>query len=574
MAIDFSKWSAALPSIKKSEMYWDAKGVHVESKLPDGKKVKRQLTSRPIIPINRGFDQDGMPYLQIAWADWSHAERLQWLTDAEARTPKVLESLPAAPVDPVCAKQIARWMAYAPAQITTPPKKLATRLGWIEGKFVWPGHLCDREWVGPTIDDAGDIAATTEAVRLLARLDGDRGCLALVVLGMSAASPLVRWGCTRNPILGLAQGSSRGKSTALGLGLSIWGNPSTWSLQGGSTVKGAQDLSVQFPDTPILLEDLHKLNADRPDMVQDLLYFCGNGQRRITSSRSQSAKGGEERKGVAFYAAEHQIIEGAMGGVVFRTWELAGDPMPDGPTARAVASATHSGRGAAGPRLAAYYSSYPPDHWRKLLASDYRDSKGVVSTDYLAQGDIAAVRCLAHGLVALRQTLSVMELDPHRVCDWLIRQIGIRRRDQIDQIQAGWDALIQAVLGGMWGKQVLDNGNLRTEDENRLQINNEVIAWRVPGMQEESWEQLDINISSTWAARILYRYGGERTLLKAWIDRGWVERNGAHLKWLIRDQGRIAMRVSRAQLAQWTGPRPDDHGGQLMAAEGGSDASP
>jgi len=291
MAIDIKTWKKILP-IKSGPMKWDASGVWKEY-TSKGEQKQRQLTPAPILPTATGVDQDDGLWLRVSWEDWRHQEASQWMTDVDARNPRTLEALSGAPIDPTCSREIARWMAYAPRHITTESVSLATRLGWIDEKFIWTGHLCGREWVGPEIEDTGDIKATAEAVRLLASLPGDSGNLALTVLGMSAASPLVRWGCTRNPIIGLAQSSSKGKSTVLGLALSFWGNPSTWSLQGGSTVKGAQDLATQFPDTPILLEDLHKLHADRPDMVQDLLYYCGNGQRRITSSRSQTAKGAE-----------------------------------------------------------------------------------------------------------------------------------------------------------------------------------------------------------------------------------------------------------------------------------------
>lgn len=558
MGVDIKAWKKILP-IKSGPMKWDASGVWDEIRDSKGNERPRQLTPAPILPTAKGVDQDDGLWLRVSWEDWRHQEAHQWMPDVDARNPRNLEALSGAPIDPTCSRQIAKWMAYASRHLSTENVALATRLGWIDGKFVWTNHLCGREWVGPDVEASGDIKATADAVRMIAKLEGDAGCLALTVLGMSAASPLVRWGCTRNPILGLAQSSSKGKSTVLALALSFWGNPSTWSLQGGSTVKGAQDLATQFPDTPILLEDLHKLHADRPDMVQDLLYYCGNGQRRITSSRAQTAKGGETRKGVAFYASEYEILGGNMGGVVYRTWELSGHPMPDGATARAVAAATQSGRGAAGPRLAEFYSTYSPDHWTRLLSTDYRGGSGVaIDTASLSTGDIPAVRCLAHGLAALRLVTGVMELDPYRVCDWLIRQIGEKRTTQVDLIQAGWEALIQAVLGGSWGKQVTDNGDLRTLDENRLTINNEVIAWRIPGMDEESWEALRINISSTYAGRILSRFGGERMLIKAWAEREYIERNGTHLKWLEGKHGRVAMRVSRAQLAHWTGPRPGD----------------
>lgn len=563
MALDLTEWQKALPSPKGGPMRWNKSGIMMDVKNRDGSTSSRQVTPRPILPTARGIDQDGGLWLLVSWEDWRHNAQSAWMIDADARNPKLLEALSGAPVDPTSSRQVAKWMAIAPAHLTNEERSLATRLGWIEGRFVWSGHLCGREWVGPDLPPAGDIQATAAGVRTLASLPDGAGNLALVILGLSAASPLVRWGCVRNPILGIAQSSSKGKSTALSFALSLWGDPPTWSLQGGSTVKGVQDLATQFPDTPILLEDLHKLHADRPDQVQDLLYYCGNGQRRITSSRAQTAKGGERRCGVTFYAAEHEILGGSMGGVVFRSWELSGHPMPDGATARSVADATQRGRGATGPRLAEFYSCQSPEEWRRALADDFRIHGATVDTSPLSTGDVSAVRCLAHGLNALRLVLEV-EMDIGSICGWLIGQIAENRATQVDRVQAGWDTLIASVLGGHWGRLLSDNNDLVMRDENRLVINNEVIAWRIPAVnQEESWEQLDVNVGSVWASRIIQRFGGERVLLKAWAEKGWIVKDsGGHLKWLIRDHGRVAMRVSREQLALATGGREGDDGNQ------------
>lgn len=574
MAVDLDAWREILPSSDDDQMYWDEDGVHSLDRDARGNQIRRRLTFRPIAPLARGVDQDDGLWLKVSWVDWRGRELSRWMLDVDARNPRNLEALPGASVESTSSRYVARWMSYAPPRIMREDVALATRLGWIEDKFVWPGHLCGREWVGKEINPEGKLEIVADGVRKLAKLPDGAGYLALVVLGMSAASPLIRWGCTRNPIIGLAQGSSRGKSTALEFGLSLWGHPRTWTLQGGSTVKGAQDLGTMFPDTPILLEDLHKIFQERPELGQELLYYCGNGQRRITSSRAQVAKGGEERKGVSFYGAEHQILDGAMGGVLFRTWELAGDPMPSEAFARSIAAATEAGAGAAGPRLAEYYSIYSPEHWRRKLSEDYRDSNGRVETESLSTGDINAVRCLAHGLYALRCVLSVMDLDVHAVCQWLIASIGQRRATQTDTVQVAWETLIQTVLGGHWGKHIADNGRLVTEDENRLTINNEVIAWRIPGMHhEESWVQLDINTGSSFARRVLAPYGRERTLLKDWRDRGWITPYGTHTKWTIRDHGRVAVRVSKAQLDHWTGSRVGDPDQATTTSEGVGNAT-
>ena len=541
--------------------WWASSGIYAATK-KEGESSR--LTYKPIVPFQRGVDQDGALYANVMWIDWRGEVQTRWLPDAEARNPKALIALPGSPVDDSRGRETARWMTYALGHIQGRDVRLATRLGWIGDQFIWPGNLSDRTWYGEAPPEQGDLEATKAGVLELCDL-GEEGYLPLVAIGLSAASPLIRFAGSRNPILGFSQRTSRGKTTALSFALSLWGAPEAASLPGGSTVKGAQDLGTVYPDTPILLEDLHKLQADRPEMVADLLYYLGNGQRRVTSSREQKAKGGEIRRAVAFYASERGILDGSMGGVIFRTWELAGDPMPTRAVALRVAEATQRGRGAAGPLLARVYTERFPE-WRSLLSEDYAFGKGKqrreVDTSTLVAGDVSAVRALAHGLAVLRTVLEISPkaLDEVAICTWLVDQLAEKRARQVDSIAVAWEQLVSAVIGGAWGKKVIipsamEGDRVQILDEDTLEINGERIAWR-DGWGNGRWDQLTINISSQWASRIVYRYGSERSLLSAWRDRGWIEvPKSAHLKWSVDRGGtcaRIGMRVAKEQLERFT----------------------
>lgn len=552
----YRKLKKAWPSTAGEGPYWWTPGGVYAA----GRNNNTRLTFRPIVPFQRGVDQDGALYAHVAWLDWRGVVQTRWIPDEQARDPKTLISLPGSPVDASKGRDAARWMTYALGKIVGDDVPLATRLGWIGNSFVWPGNLGTRTWYGDAMDARGDLDATKSGVLALCDL-GPEGYLPLVALGLSAASPLIRFAGSRNPILGFAQRTSRGKTTALSFALSLWGNPDAASLPGGSTVKGAQDLGTVFPDTPILLEDLHKLQADRPEMVADLLYYLGNGQRRVTSSREQKAKGGEIRRAVAFYASERGILDGAMGGVIFRTWELAGDPMPSRAVALAVAEATQRGRGAAGPLLARFYTERYAE-WRHLLSEDYSFEDASVETSSLVAGDVSAVRALAHGLATLRTALEISpktlrEVD---ICRWLVEQLTERRSAQVDSIGVAWEQLISAIVGGAWGRKAvipssLEGDRVQVFDEDTLEINGETIAWR-DGWGGGTWSRLTINISATWASRIIYRYGSERSLLAAWRDRGWIDVPATrHLKWSVdrgRTCGRIGVRVSQEQLERFT----------------------
>lgn len=566
---------------KDMRYWWDRFGVW--SKM--GKKEQR-LTFRPIFPIARGVDQDGELYLELFWLDPFGAERRCWLRDSVARDPAELRNLPGSPADASKAREVARWIGLASGCIdatASPLVNLCTRLGWIGMEFIWPGHLCGREWIGLPLEQPGDLAETARAARALATLPDQQGYLALVALGLSAASPLIRFGCSRNPILGLAQTSSRGKTTALQYALSLWGKPERFSLQANSSPKGIEDKGITFTDTPILIEDLHVKAAQNPEAAMNILYFLGNGQRRVVASKDlEGTLGGQSRYGSSFYASESEILTGALGGVQFRTWELDGDPMPDWKTANLVAAATKAGSGAAGPLLAQWYTDRI-DGWPRALDADYMRAGQKVSTENLNAGDIKAVRALAHGLHALRDVLKVPEINEILICSWLVQRISTNRATVTDSVAAAWDALLSSVIGGQWGKEVALEGRMEVIRPNYLYHGSETVAERVLDYDPsegigDTWSGLFINTNSAFAARSRPKGTAERTLVKAWAERGYIIRpDPTHLKHYRRSgpEGapvRVWIMVAPEQLARWTAPDAKDV--EAMAAQGVSRPSP
>lgn len=543
---------------KKGQPYWwTSEGVYK----PGEEGKPRRLTFRPILPSAQGIDQDGGLYLRISWVDYRGDLQHRWIPEAEARAAKVLEALPGAPVDSIVVRELGRWIGYASALLPNGDRHLVTRLGWSDASYVWPGHMCGREWIGQDLDAPGDAEATRTALRHLVALPDRAGYLALACVALSAASPLVRWGCPRNPIIGLTERTSRGKSTAMRFALSLWGNHRTWSVQLSSTSKGVQDLAIQYPDAPVLVDDLHKLHQDNPAMAADLLYFLGNGQRRTTSSRNQVARGGEARYGAAMFASESSVLGGANGGVLMRVWELSGDPMPDAATARAVEEATKRGAGAIGPLLAQWYSDRG-DRWRDILGSDYITPDGrMVDTSRLTGGDVQSIRVLAHGARALKSVALLEGLDEIDLCSWLINKILEQRSTQTDSVQAGFEAVMRFVLGGAWGKDIKTTAGVEVIKPNVLEIAGQAVAWRAEREDvfrlgfEDGWGRLDINADAEPIQRILWRHGGASVLLRAWRERGWIVPNGAHLRWIVRGHGRVAIRIAEEQLAAHTAPQ-------------------
>lgn len=551
----------------KETYWWDSRGVYAQP----ADKILR-ISYGPILPTATGVDQDGILYTEITWRTPQKAWASRWMLDQDARTPAVLMALPGSPVDAMRQRDASRWIAYAINRITTEPVKLATRLGWIGERFVWPGAMEGYTWPLDPLDPPGDLQETAAGVRALASLPDGAGNLAMVVLGLAAAAPLIRWSRNRNPIIGLAHKTSTGKSTLTRFALSLWGRHEDATVSATATARSIEDKGCMRPDTPMLVEDLQVRYQRDPQSVASTFYFLGNGQRRHLANQKQGATltgaiGGQMRYGTAFFAAEHEVTAGLQGGVQLRTWEIEDPPIPAGDlvTVRAVERATSRGAGACGRLLAEIYSRRGAA-WGDILDQEGETIAGhPLDTTSLSAGDVKAVRALAWGLEALRDTLDVREINPHEVVAWLTGRLKARREAMVDAVATAWEQLISAVLGGAWGKEIVGSmGDLEKHHDDILAVNGEIVAWRdgfqtsrasvSDWKQDEAWEHLGINTTSQFARRLIAPYGrSEASLVKEWAARGWVERTSlGRLKWNRRGHGRVEVRISAAQLAHWT----------------------
>jgi len=553
----------ALPCNPKDTYWWDWKGVYAQP----GDKIIR-ISYAPILPSATGIDQDGILYTEVTWRTPQGAWASRWMLDQDARDPAILRALPGAPVDAVRARDASRWIAYAVNRLQEEPVPLATRLGWIGGHFVWPGAMEGYTWPLDPLDPPGDIEETAAALRALASLPDGAGNLAMVVLGFSAASPLIRWSRNRNPIIGLAHKTSTGKSTLTRFALSLWGRHEQMTISATATARSIEDKGCLFPDTPLLVEDLQVRYQRDPQSVASTFYFLGNGQRRHLASQKQGATltgaiGGQMRYGSAMFAAEHEVTVGLQGGVQLRTMELEDPPIPPGDmaTVRAVERATSRGAGACGRLLAEYYSRLGPE-WENVLDREGELIANMpLNTTGLSAGDLKAVRAMAWGLEALRACLGVREINPHSIVSWLSGRLKARRESMTDAVATCWDQLISAVLGGAWGKEIIGSmGDLEKHHDDILAVNGEVVAWRdgfagaTGWAPDETWQHLGINTTSQFARRLMAPYGrAEASLVKEWASRGWVERTSrGRLKWNRRGHGYVEVRVSASELIRWT----------------------
>ena len=500
------------------------KGVFGAKSVPGGWVIDENaiVCTRPLWPAALGQEvSTGEDFVKLRWVDQYGETRERWYSQISLRDRDTIRSIPGACVGASRVNKISDYLADAETVIRDCGHKLTAHLGWVNREWVWTGSAepsgPSLEYIGDPLPPAGDLTHWRRGLDHLLTL-GEAGYPALVCLAASAGAPLVRLAGRRNPVIALASRTSTGKGSSVNYALSIWTDANLLTLPASSTVKGTQDRAMWLPDVALFADELHQLEDDD---LHKLLYFLGNGQRRVTSTIHQKAVGGQRRYGVSFVAAEMELLSGRHGGVGTRVIEITAPPLPNAKAAGVLQNAARH-HGAAGARLAAILT---PEKARLL-----DDANGAVSRrcSTLHGDDLTALSVVWAGARLLCEALN-LDQDWVKLCmEWLIGHHTEARNEHIDRVAAAWDAIMGTVSAG-----------LITEDLQLSLVANEPIAWRNP---LDTW---DVNPRHPRIVAICRENGGEYQLVSAWADRGLIVRGeDRHLR-VRRQVGTELVRVFR-----------------------------
>lgn len=504
-------------------------------------KPNKRVADLPIWPVQQGTDvATGSSYWLVRWLTPTRGVRDQWLTEMDMKLGLPLVALPDAPVPKKTSEGCATWLTAARVAVRAEPCKVTSRLGWCgtgdDRQWIWPSDGADGvRYIGSELGPAGDLEVWRVGVDHLVEL-GDAGLPGLVALGFAAGAAWSRLnGATpRNPILGLMGTSSTGKGTILGYALSMWTNPDHLSLPASSTAKGLQDRATGIPDLPILVDELQQLAERDQRQAADALYYLANGQRRITSSKAQTAVGGERRYGAGFYAAEAPILDGQNEGVLVRVIELKDVAFAPSEAAAKIIQSGIRAAGAPAAALAAHLNATPAAEWRRIL-----EGYAVAWRERITErrgDDAVALALLQVGLEALGTVLDA-DLRPQVVCTWLRGHLGQQRQTSADRETRALHQTLDTVLNAYWKDDAA--GPNRSYSEGR---DGQPVAWRLvaddPGVFEPGADgvevqrkivaQLDVNPAADLVRRLIVEHGGQDRLLSAWRKRGWIKVDGRH----------------------------------------------
>lgn len=514
-------------------------------------KENKRVTDLPIWVEQHGKDvASGGSYWLVAWKTPKGIIRRQWLSESDLKTGQALIALPDGPVAKRRCEDCAVWLTAARSAVTRASIEVTSRIGWcgINGgrRWVWPGvaGAAELQYIGGELPHHGTIEGWKAGLDHLVKITADDQWTALTVVAMSIASPWSRLMSSRNPVIGLLAPSSTGKGASLTFALSPWGDPEQFTLPASSTAKGIQDLGVEFPDSPLFLDELQELVERDQNAAAGALYFLANGQRRRTSNKEQKSAGGERRHGVSFYAAEAVVLSGQNVGVNYRVIELDGPPCPDEETAKILQAASRHTGVLVGP-IAAHLAKKTVPQWCEELTA----KAAAIRKEYagLKGDDPEALALLQLGYETLKATIGVdWEIDKHIA--WLVARIAKQRAAVQDRETVCLYQVMSSVLNQQWMSWPEDPSKGPTLKMS-ITVAGVPMAWR-DWRVDGPTKGLDVNAQHRDIVPIFRDAGGETRVLKAWHDRGWIVRQGSHLR-CRRTGGGYVVRFTAQALAMF-----------------------
>lgn len=293
-------------------------GVHYFGRDKEGKEQPARLICSPlhILAMTRD-DKSGSWGRLLEWWD-KDGKRHQWampLESLEGDGAEVWRRLASEGVNIYPTHNVrtllAAYLKVCPVEARA---VCVDRLGWHGGVYVTPeqsiGEAGERvvfqnnHALEPAFAEAGTADDWRENVAALA-CGNSRLVLALSIAFAAALAD----------VAGMESGgfhfrgaSSSGKSTALKLAASVWGNPASYVRLWRSTTNGLEGLAALHNDGILILDEIGQID---PGAAGDAAYLLANGQGKVRASRNGLAKPGQRWR-LLFLSAGEEALTGLM----------------------------------------------------------------------------------------------------------------------------------------------------------------------------------------------------------------------------------------------------------------------
>ena len=304
------------------------------------------------------------------------------------------------PVSSGTAGTMTKFIAEMEAVNLIPIRRSIRRAGWIGNEF-FPYSLAnavaaqtdgnETERILAALTTSGSEEAWLDAAMKLRAMPFARAMLAA-----SFASPLLEKLRHRVIYFHIWYGTRSGKTAALKLAMSVWGDPRVLVSKYFSTIVGMERWAGTLKHLPFAMDELQTLNEKRLS-INDIVYTMGNGVGKTRGRVGAGLQKVEEWRNCILSTGEQPMsAENSMDGVNTRLLELYACPLSadgtgdaDDALAQELHQISEQHYGFAGKR----YVQYVVEHLDALQA-DYTRFQDTLAS-HISQKDSVAVLALA-----------------------------------------------------------------------------------------------------------------------------------------------------------------------------------
>lgn len=387
-----------------------------------------RITYAPLVVTSTFEDVDGEQSIELAWLDRGAVVRRMVPRDVAKRGRELVKQLGAAglPAIESDARHVERWLAEFETHNATklPHETLARHLGWQpDGTFVSAADTGTRLEVrydeqrvpAQAYGTTGTLAAWKDALATLEPFEVPR-----IVVAASLAAPLLRPLGMPSFTVDISSRSTKGKTTALQVGCSVWANPSEHAA-GISNWRGTafaieKRLNL-VRGIPTFLDETMAVSDE--SIIDYVLYQLPMNQGK---DRSGGYAGALPWETILLSSGERTILsytrnQGAAGRALCTTEAPFGDG--GGPAAVAARESVFANYGHAGPAFAAII--------RKGLARDggrerLRQRHQELAEQFRGDNDMTGRRAPMVAALALAEAMAcevgILPYQPLPVSTW------------------------------------------------------------------------------------------------------------------------------------------------------------
>lgn len=284
----------------------------------------------PLHVLGRTRDADSNSWgLLLEWHDqdgkthtWAMPISLLYGNDISPVIARLTDEGLKANIMPSAKRQICQYLATHDTQV---PVLCVNTTGWHDGRFILnkntieaPDHQGKSERVvfqSATARNPYTVKGTLEAYQnsIGAWARGNSRIMFAICASLSAT--LLYDTRMENGGFNFVGGSSTGKTTALYIGASVWGNPQEYMYTWRATDNALEGLSCLHNDAALCLDELGQAPAK---IVGEAIYMLGNGKGKGRAKQDGTAKTVKSWRTVILSTGEKSIAEkiAAEGGKV------------------------------------------------------------------------------------------------------------------------------------------------------------------------------------------------------------------------------------------------------------------